>query len=224
MSSFLITADEHYGHDKIRIHCSRPFESVRDMNEAIIAKHNAKVPNSEGFLTIHVGDMFWHTMTKDEAMNILKRLHGRHAFLFGNHDELIEKYKEIFATKFDFIKGENKAGGAMILHYNKHKITLNHFAQRVWEASHKGSWMLYGHSHNELPVIGKSFDVGVDGHNFEPWTLEEIEAKMETLECAHIIKKPWPGKELVKGAGSTVHSHIPGETCGFCRFDSRTKL
>ena len=70
--------------------------------------------------------------------------------------------------------------------------------------------MCYGHCHNELPVIGKSFDIGVDGHNFEPWSLEEIEAKMNTLPQGHVITKVWPGKE----AGSTVHEY--GCKCGFC--------
>jgi calcineurin-like phosphoesterase family protein len=241
MSEILITADEHYGHKKIIVHCSRPSSyaahimgctlhrchecslAIEEQTERIIERHNRKVPNSKGYLTIHVGDLFWHTLSYQEAMAILRRLNGRHGFLFGNHDELVEKYHVPFAEHFDFIRGANKAGGAMILHHNKHEMTLNHFAQRRWKASHKGSWMLYGHSHNELPVVGKSFDIGVDGHDFEPWTLEEIEAKMETLPNDQIIKKPWPGKQLV-GSGSTVHSHVPGETCGFCRLDPRTKL
>jgi calcineurin-like phosphoesterase family protein len=232
MSDTFITADEHYGHRKIIVHCSRPFgdpnhmlgctqhrcqfcdAAVEEQTETLIERHNKKVPNSLSYLTIHVGDLFWHTMSYDQAMAILKRLNGRHAFLFGNHDELIEKHLGLFAYHFDFIKGSNKAGGSMILHHNKHKITLDHFARRVWDGSHKGSWMLYGHSHNELPVVGKSFDIGVDGHNFEPWSLEEIEAKMETLPQAHVITKVWPGK----GPGSTVHS--VGCTCGFCKMGS----
>lgn len=235
MSNILITADEHFGHKNIIKHCSRPSSftahldgctlhhcsecrlAVEEQIDMIVERHNAKVPNNLGYLTIHVGDLFWHTLSYDEAMTILKRLHGRHGFLYGNHDELIQKYQKQFAYQFDFIKGENKAGGSMILHHNKHEMTLDHFARRRWNASHKGAWMLYGHSHNELPVIGKSFDVGVDGHNYEPWTLEEIEAKMETLVCDQVITKPWPGKHLVKGAGSTYHSHVAGETCGFCR-------
>ncbi len=89
--------------------------------------------------------------------------------------------------------------------------------------------MLYGHSHNELPTVGKSIDIGVDGHNFEPWSLEEIEVKMATLPQAHIITNVWPGKELPKQpidalsqgiGGSTYHNHVAGETCGFCKMDN----
>ncbi len=41
---------------------------------------------------------------------------------------------------------------------------MNHYAQRVWEHSHHGSWHVYGHSHGSLPddIKSKSIDVGVD--------------------------------------------------------------
>jgi calcineurin-like phosphoesterase family protein len=47
---------------------------------------------------------------------------------------------------------------------------------RVWDQSHHGSWHLYGHSHGKLPDLGLSTDVGVDGHNFQPWSFEEVRA------------------------------------------------
>jgi calcineurin-like phosphoesterase family protein len=217
MSDVFITADEHYGHEKIIEYCSRPFTCAEEQTEIIIERHNKKVPDKKSFLTIHVGDLFWHTLTLDQAEQILSRLNGRHAFIFGNHDELMEKHRSYFSsrytdekTKFDWIKGENKDSGTHRLKFNNQEITLCHYAMRVWNRSHKGSWMLYGHSHNELPVVGKSFDIGVDGHNFEPWSLEEIEAKMKTLPQAHVITNVWPGKEAPEPPtqavdGSTYH-------------------
>jgi calcineurin-like phosphoesterase family protein len=195
MSDVFITADEHYGHRRIIEYCGRPFAHVDEMTETIIARHNAKVPNSPNYLTIHVGDWFWRTLSLGEALTILGRLHGRHAFIFGNHDELIEKHQDVFAQQLDWIKGENKDSGTHRLKFNGHDITLCHYAMRVWNSSHKGSWMVYGHSHNELPVVGKSFDIGVDGHNFSPWSLEEIEKKMATLQQGHLITK-LPGKDV----------------------------
>jgi len=53
---------------------------------------------------------------------------------------------------------------------------------RIWKASHYNSWHLYAHSHNRLKAIGKSLDVGVDGHNFEPWSWEEIKEYMKDRE------------------------------------------
>ena len=198
MSNMFITADEHLGHRAIIEFCRRPFKNVDEQTEIIIERHNKKVPNSPNSLTIHVGDWFWHTLSLGEALTILGRLNGRHAFIYGNHDELIEKHKDVFAQQLAWMRGENKASGVARVRFNNHEITLCHYAMRVWNASHKGSYMVYGHSHNELPVVGKSFDIGVDGHNFEPWSLEEIESKMATLPQHHVIDASncWPGKTL----------------------------
>jgi calcineurin-like phosphoesterase family protein len=59
---------------------------------------------------------------------------------------------------------------------NHQKLILDHYAMRVWDQSHHGSWHLYGHSHGKLPDLGLSTDVGVDGHNFQPWSFEEVRA------------------------------------------------
>lgn len=195
MSNVFITSDEHYGHERIIELANRPFTSVEEMNETIVERHNKVVPDNRNFLTIHVGDMFWHTMTGPEALAILSRLNGRHAFLYGNHDELMAK-SDILRMGFEWVRGENKVPSGHLLNFNKHKLTLSHFAQRVWEGSHKGHWHCYGHSHNALPGLGKSFDIGVDGHDFTPWSLEEIEQRMETLQPHHTIDNT--------GAGMTV--------------------
>lgn len=186
MSNYFITSDEHYGHDRILTLAKRPFKDVIEMRETLISNHNRVVPDSKGFTTIHVGDMFWNTLTAAEAMMILSRLHGRHIFIYGNHDELIER-TPILASMFDEVIGSNEAGGAKVIHFNKRALYLSHYAARVWPKSHKGSWHGFGHSHSGLPGLGKSFDIGVDGHNFTPWSLEEIEAKMSTLTQHHYI-------------------------------------
>ena len=184
--SVFITSDEHIGHRGIIELAKRPFASTDEMREITIYRHNKKVPNSPGHLTVHVGDMFWRTVTEEEACQYIDRLHGSHAFIYGNHDELIEK-SSVLRSKFLWIIGKNKDSGTKILHWNKNTLLLNHYAQRVWHKSHRGSWHCYGHSHNALPGLGKSFDIGVDGHHFEPWSMEEIEAKMATLVQHHTI-------------------------------------
>lgn len=171
MSDTFITSDEHYGHRSIIEACQRPFKSVAHMTEVLVANHNAKVPNSKNYLTIHAGDMFWLTMSEQEAMVTLGRLNGRHAFIWGNHDKTIAQGKNL-QRMFDWVRD------AHTLHFNKKKLTIYHYAQRVWNGSGRGAWHVYGHSHGELPGLGKSFDIGVDCHNFTPWSLEEIEAKM----------------------------------------------
>ena len=191
MSDTFITADEHYGHNFIREVKQRPFADTNEMDEAMIARHNAKVPDSKSYLTIHNGDMIWQTIPVMRAQLILARLHGRHALVLGNHDKLVQN-NPILSNMFEWVRH------AHLLHFNKHKLTIYHYAQRVWNGSHKGHWHVYGHSHQELPPLGLSFDVGVEGHDYEPWSLEEIEKKMSTLAQHHVITKEnvWPGKYI----------------------------
>jgi calcineurin-like phosphoesterase family protein len=189
--NIFITSDEHYGHERIIQYVNRPFTSVEEQTETMIERHNKAVPDKSSNLTIHAGDMFWNTMRPEKASEILYRLHGKHAFIYGNHDELLER-TEWMHPQFEWMVGTNKASGTHIVHWQNHTIVINHFAMRTWEKSHKGSWHVFGHSHQELPPYGKSFDIGVEGHNYAPWSLEEIAAKMETLPDAHAITgKVW---------------------------------
>lgn len=62
------------------------------------------------------------------------------------------------------------------------KIILSHYAHRVWNGSHKGYWMLYGHSHGMLPEMGKfkTMDVGLDTHpEFRPYSFTELKEIMK---------------------------------------------
>lgn len=62
------------------------------------------------------------------------------------------------------------------------RVYLSHYAHVVWQASHKGVYHLYGHSHGNLEPWRERaipsalcFDVGVDGHGFRPWSWEEVD-------------------------------------------------
>lgn len=186
MTEYLVTADEHLGHDNgiggIIKMCNRPFADVEEMKEALIERHNKKVPNNQNYTTIHCGDMFWKTMTLPECAEYISRLNGRHAYVWGNHEEVFDRDGSQF-LKMMFTWMETRTS----IKYNKKTIILDHFAMRVWPQSHRGSWMLYGHSHNELPPQGLSFDIGVDGHNYEPWSLAEIAEKMSGLVQHHHV-------------------------------------
>lgn len=228
MTQLFITSDEHIGHARILELCHRPFANLGEMRETIIRNHNKKVPDSRNVLTVHVGDWLWHTLTLKEGLDYIHDLHGRHAFLYGNHDEWMVRNIEVMRGHLDFIVGENKSGGAKIFHYDNMKITADHFAHRVWEGSHKGHGHVYGHSHSALPGLGRSFDIGVDGNNFTPWAIEEIVAKMKTIPPHHTINNTGEGmtEDVVNEArsmispwppGKTIHFHPVGETCGFCR-------
>jgi calcineurin-like phosphoesterase family protein len=174
-------ADEHYGHRNIIKYCNRPFDDVNHMNETLIANFNMKVPPNG--LTYHIGDIFWNSVSPEDADRILGRLNGRHILIWGNHDETAEKMDKYL------LSFERTADVIIIRQDGAPKIFMSHYAHRVWPSSHKGSYHLFGHSHNQLPAYGLSLDVGVDGNNFIPYSISEIN-KIMLKKIAQGYKDP----------------------------------
>lgn len=175
MKNIFFTADTHFNHSNIIKFCNRPFGNVLEMNEVLIEKWNTKV--KQGDIIYHLGDIGF-----GEYRYILDRLNGRIVLILGSHDgnALIPRNKSRFKDIYRLFEIQEKG----------QNITLCHYAMRVWPKSHHGAWYLYGHSHNRLETFGKSFDVGVDGHNFEPWSFDEVVEKMKTLfDNFNLIKK-----------------------------------
>jgi len=169
------TSDTHWGHNNIIKYSNRPFASVEDMNEALIANWNAVVKYDD--TVYHLGDFAF--LPYDKLKRIARRLNGTKHFIRGNHDKEIDKNKvdllnsKTFASIQDYY--ELKHGGQM--------VCLFHYGQRVWNKSHHGSIMLYGHSHGSLPPFGKSVDVGVDCKEitpeYRPVSFDEVMAYMK---------------------------------------------
>ena len=78
------TSDEHYGHNKIIEYSNRPFNSVEEMDETIIERHNSVVEHDS--LTIHAGDFTLWKNLEGIHKKYISRLNGQHIFLIGSHD------------------------------------------------------------------------------------------------------------------------------------------
>ena len=158
------TADTHFNHSGIIRHCLRPFGCVEDMNEAIIVRWNDRV--KPGDFVYHLGDFGWN-----KCDDIIRRLGGQKFLIVGSHDAEGSRLKKYWCqiTPMKSIK------------IGIQTVVLTHCAMRIWEKSHYGSWHLYGHSHGRSDPWGKSFDVGVDTHNFFPYSWDEVVEKMATL-------------------------------------------
>lgn len=170
------TSDEHIGHLNIIKFCKRPFLDLEYMHSELSHRHNMRVRDDDD--VYHIGDMFWKTFGVENAIEYMKKLNGRHWYILGNHEELIEQSEDLrkcFAGIY--VRHQIYPEGAP-----KHGIVLDHYAGRVWHDSDKGNWQLYGHTHNELPEIDPllSMDVGVDANNFYPVSLDEVQVRMES--------------------------------------------
>ncbi len=165
MKKVFFSSDYHLNHTNIIKYSKRPFAIVEEMNEAIISRYNSRVgPNDELWF---LGDFILGRDQVKEAEIFLSRMHGRKHLILGNHDPRRVDFYRLFASCHEY--QEIKVHGQ--------RITLCHYAARVWNKSHHGAWMLYGHSHGSLPddPHSRSFDVGVDCHNFYPLSFEEVE-------------------------------------------------
>lgn len=162
--NIFVTADLHLGHDAIRRHCSRPFATVEEMDEALIANWNRSVSDRD--LVYVVGDFAWRHHDR-----YLARLKGRKILIRGNHDRMPRESLRDFAELHDLLV--RKIGGV--------PTVLCHYCLNVWPRSPRGSWHLYGHSHGRLeePTDSPRCDVGVDVWHYAPVPWEAIRIKLE---------------------------------------------
>lgn len=159
------TSDLHFGH--ARMLEFRPFDSVEEMDEELIARWNCRVnPNDRVYV---VGDFSFHNRERTEA--IINRLHGQAHIVRGNHDKMLDRLKDRFESYQDY----------KTIRIGDQRIVLFHYAMRVWDMSHHGSWHLYGHSHGNLAddPNALSMDVGVDTNNLYPYSYWDVLAHME---------------------------------------------
>lgn len=167
------TADEHFGHKNIITFCKRPFAHVDEMRETLISNFNSVVGISDE--TWHVGDFAWRHVNVHECYGIIKKLNGRHHFVTGNHDETAQEM-QIRLGGFDSWDQYTlvKRPGFFP------NVFCNHYAQRVWPDSHKGSYHVFGHTHGVLPDWRRSHDVGVDANNYFPMSYAQLDALMKS--------------------------------------------
>ncbi len=167
MTKTFFTSDTHFGHRNMtnegKNYSNRPFDTIVQMDEAMIANWNAVVGQDDDIY--HLGDF---AMGKTPVPTILARLNGRKHLIWGNHDSKQTRELPQWASSQPYLE----------INLEGKLIVLCHYAMKVWNKSHRGSLMLYGHSHGSLPGSDQSCDVGVDCFDMTPVTLEQILRKL----------------------------------------------
>ena len=164
-------ADPHFGHENILKLCQRPFDSIDDMNQALITAWNERVTGNDTVFIL--GDLFYRCANPEP---ILQQLKGRKRLIIGNHDSSwmdkvdLSKY---FVSVDPFLEITDGIRG----------ITLCHYPLLTWK--HKlRTFMVHGHIHNDttsdffplLAVRERVLNAGVDINGFRPVTFEELVA------------------------------------------------
>lgn len=135
-------SDQHFSHRNIIRYDDRPFNSVEEMDEAMISMWNDEV--SEKDTTYILGDVIWQSREEDWE-RILKALKGKKFIVKGNHDETSTLRK---LAKNGVIEGwEHQT----IVSDNGRKVILNHSPMPFFVNQHHDGWYhLYGHVHTSF--------------------------------------------------------------------------
>lgn len=152
---------------------TRDFDTLEEHNAKLIRNFNSVIKHDD--ILYHLGD--WSFGGFEAIEKFRHQLNCRTIHLiYGNHDHHIENNKENIQDLF-----------ASVSHYKEKsidgtRICMSHYAMRVWNKSHHGSWMLYGHSHGTLPSgnygNARTMDVGVDTNDLMPYSLEQLKLIM----------------------------------------------
>ena len=157
--AIFFTSDTHFGdHRTLNIH-KRPFASVAEMDEAMIAAWNAVVREEDEVW--HLGD-FARKLAGVSAL--LTRLSGRKHLIRGNNDD----------PAIAAVPGWENVADYREMEVEGRKLVLCHYPFRSWNGQHRGSINLHGHSHGKLKPMPRQHDVGVDARGFRPVTLEQL--------------------------------------------------
>ena len=162
------TSDPHFGHSNIIRTAQRPFDTVEEMDAALIRNWNERVsPDDEVYL---LGDL---TMRGPQyAMSILGQLNGMKFLVRGNHDGFADRVS-FDRSLFGWVKDYHK------LIYQGVQLILFHYPIAEWDQAHHGSIHLHGHQHNPYNLGNakrglRRYDVGVDANGMAPVSIEEI--------------------------------------------------
>lgn len=166
MKTIFFTADQHFGHRNILRLCSRPFSSVEEMDEKMIARWNAKVTERN---TVYIlGDLLLRNEKPPE--DYLKRLRGRKHLLVGNHDKA-------WLKRCDVSRWFESVNEMLFTSDGQHRLELCHYP-----VLGTGHFMIHGHIHNNtnaaywllLKSDASMLNAGVDINDFAPVSFEEL--------------------------------------------------
>jgi calcineurin-like phosphoesterase family protein len=177
-----ITSDTHYAHKNIcrgvtdwrtqdgevPVGSTRDFETIEQMNNRLVNAINNVVGQDDTLIML--GDVSFGGF---ENIGIfLDRLICKNIHLIlGNHDHHIENNRENIQSRFLSVQHY------LEVNINDKNFVLCHYPLQSWNGLNKGVIHLHGHVHlpaNRKFGNGKRMDVGVDGNDMVPYSIDAI--------------------------------------------------
>jgi calcineurin-like phosphoesterase family protein len=176
------TSDQHYWHKNVIEYCNRPFSSIEEMNETLIANHNSVVGKEDK--VYHLGDF---SLSRAAVPQIVPRLNGKHTLIMGNHDHCHPVQCKSDEKKLRLLQYYFDSGFSEIMREHRIEtpfgpVLMNHLPYssgpeeryQTYRPINVGYWLLHGHVHQHWKQKDKMINVGVDVWDFTPITLEKI--------------------------------------------------
>lgn len=176
----LFTSDLHLGHINIVDSCNRPYDSVEEMNEALIENWNRRVTDETDVYIM--GDFSYRSHM--HVGSYLDRMKGNKHLVIGNHDH--KWMKNVSNLDRYFVSVSNME----LINLGNKLITLCHYPMIEWnrsryakEQGNSSSWLIHGHIHNDREGMAYKFikenlpcalNAGVDINGYEPVTFDEL--------------------------------------------------
>jgi calcineurin-like phosphoesterase family protein len=146
------------------------------MNDTLVNNINELVGQDD--ILIHLGDWSFGGFERIEEFRnriVCRNIH----LVLGNHDQHIRNNKgniqTLFLSALDYMNLDlriNRSGNI-----EKYNLILMHYPISSWDGLSKGNIHLHGHVHlppQQRIAEGRAMDVGVDGNNYYPISINEI--------------------------------------------------
>ncbi len=172
-----VTADTHFGHGAAIGIFARSYQSVAQMDDAMIDAINATVGSDD--ILVHLGDFLgpheWTAETRARAEELRGRIACERIHLVrGNHDPRGEKhFDRLFDGVDDIVSARGIAGIG-------ERLVLFHYPIEQWQGRPNGGFHLHGHVHGHGASLARRCDVGIDvaAHGGRPRELTALVAEL----------------------------------------------
>ena len=169
MNTYVIS-DTHFYHENVIRYSNRPYSSVEEMNEALIANWNSVVRSED--VIICLGD--FALGKKEDIPGIVVRLNGVKILVRGNHDRSKGFYEK---AGFNFVCNDMEY--TPLSGRNNRPIIFSHHPRLGMSVDEVN---IHGHIHekelDETFDHSRYFNASVENINYTPIDLQEIIKKM----------------------------------------------
>lgn len=172
MSEIFFTSDLHLCHKAEFLWKPRGFNSVDEMNEAIIENWNSVV--KPGDIVYNLGDSIMSD--NEKGVELYKKLNGTSFMIWGNH--CTDNKKNLLAERCHIVGGWY----AWLIKYEKLSIYMSHYPTLTsnYDQKHFSQHVLslHGHTHQRTNWLDPKnpflYHVGLDSHNNTPVHIDEV--------------------------------------------------